>query len=565
MNIITDVSEAYHILEQEDEIAFDLETSGLSPWRDRIALMQFCGRKSNVPILIRTPSGVVPSAIETLFRHGNRLFVGHNVAAFDILFLGTHGVPWEYSRWYDTLIGEGVISTTGRRDVSRTLKDSVRRRLGMTLDKDIEHGHWENEVLSEKQKEYAAGDVIYLLELMDEQRAKADTQGQLRALDMETELLKVVSEMTLNGVPMRRDIINEWLTEQVAKQAESKKWLLEELGPINLNSPIQKKKAAELKGVLLKDTAAETLQEIANYGSGYPQKLAQMLLDYSAPAQRLKMYSEAWQNMHIVDDWVHPRYWQTGTDTLRFSSSDPNFQQIPKDGRKIVGNIEGLTMVNADYSQIEVRIAAQIASDEKLISVLQDGDAHTNVASLIFGIPPEKVTFDMRRAAKAATFTLLFGGSHHRLYTSARSMGSEMTEDEAYDIFTKFFQVFEGLRRIRERAMGMSQRRVVTIQFPNSAKRVLVGRNVTPARILNTAVQGPAAIGMKYALLEAKKNGIMQYIGATVHDELVATVSDNLVEDVKVQLEKSMIDGMHRAFPDMLVKVEVKCGKHWQS
>lgn len=564
MEIIMDVNAGCDILEKETEIAYDSETSGLSPWRDRIALMQFCGRESKIPVLIRTPDGVIPQRVQNLFRSKNRLFVGHNVTGFDILFLDTHHVPWQEARWYDTLIGEGVISTTSRRDVSRTLKDSVRRRLGMTLDKDIEHGHWEAEALSDRQKEYAAGDVLYLLDLMDEQKMKAESQGQLEALEMESELLKITAEMTLNGLPLVREVMQDWLKEQAEKQKASKEWLLAELGPINLNSPQQKIKAAAAKGVILENTKAETLQEIATYGTGYHQLLAQNLLDYAAPAQRIKMYNEAWQNMYIVDDWVHPHFWQTGTDTLRFSSTNPNFQQIPKDSRKIIGNLDGLTIVSADYSQIEVRIAAEVAGDQKLIEVLKEGDAHTNVASLIFGVPPDQVTFDMRRNAKAATFTLLFGGSYKRLYQGARSLGSEITEDEAYKVFTKFFQTFDGLRRVREQAFAMRDRRVVTLRFPNGAKRVLIGKNVTPTRILNTTVQGPAAIGMKYALLEAKKNGIMQYIGATVHDELVAAVPDSLVPEVSHLMEKSMLDGMRRAFPNMFTKVEVKSGKFWQ-
>ena len=564
MDIIMNVNQGCELLELEDEIAYDSETTGLSPWRDHIALMQFCGRRSKTPVLIRIKDGVVPARVAKLFTDPSKLFVGHNVGQFDILFLGTHGVDWQKCQWFDTLIGEGLISTTGRRDVSRNLKNSVRRRLGQEIDKDIEHGHWDIDELSDRQKEYAAGDVIYLLDLMDEQRAKAESQGQTEALEMESELMKIVSEMTLNGLPLVRAKLNEWLDEQRVKIAESKAWCLTEFGSINMNSWQQKIKAAASKGVILENTKAETLQELADFGEGYAAQLAQMFLDYAAPAQRLKMYSQGWQDMYITDDWAHPRFWQVGTDTLRFSSSDPNFQQIPKDGRKIIGNVEGLTIVSSDFSQIEVRIAAEVAEDRAMIEVLERGDAHVGIASSIYGVPPEQITDEMRIKAKAATFTLLFGGSYERLYTYARNNGSDMTKDEAYEIFTKFFNTFDGLRRMRERAFAMKGRRVVTIRFPNSSKRVLVGYNVTPTRILNTAVQGPAAIGMKYALLEAKKNGIMKYIGSTVHDELVAAVPDSEWEEVAALMEKSMVDGMHRAFPNMFVKVKVKHGQCWQ-
>lgn len=562
--VVRNVDEACEILEQETEIGFDTETSGLSPWRDHLALMQFCGRNSKTPVVLRIPDGVVPKRVLKLFETGNRTFVGHNLVSFDNLFLGTHGVDWQKSKYFDTLVGEGLISTTGRRDVSRNLKNSVRRRLGMTLDKDIEHGNWGAEQLSDKQLEYAAGDVIHLIDLMDEQKSKAEQQGQTEAMEMEMELVPIVSEMTLNGLPLPIASLHKWLDEQRELQKESKAWITKNMGEFNMNSWQQKIKAAAAMGVTLENTQSDYLADLAENGSGITAEVAKNLHDYSAPAQRLKMYSEAWQNMHIVDEWAHPRFWQVGTDTLRFSSSDPNFQQLPKDGRKIIGNIPGLKIVNADYSQIEVRIAAEIAHDYKLIELLQEGDVHANIAALVFGIPKEQVSEAQRRSAKAATFTLLFGGSADRLYKGAKSYGASMTEDEAYEVFTKFFQTFDGLRRIREQAFGMKGRRVVTIRFPNSSKRVIVGRNVTPTRILNTAVQGPAAVGMKYALLEAKKNGIMQFIGSTVHDELVAAVPDKYVEEVSHLLNKSMVDGMHRAFPDMTVKVEVKSGDYWQ-
>lgn len=563
--IVMDVNEGCEILEKESDIAFDTETTGLSPWRDNIALMQFCGRDSQVPVLIRISDGVIPDRVKRLFSEGDHRFIGHNVSAFDILMLDTHGVEWDKSRWYDTLIGECVISTTGRHGVSKNLKNSVRRRLGLTLDKDIEHGHWTAPELSEKQIEYAAGDVLHIIDLMDEQVEKAETQGQTRVLEMEMELLKVVSRMTLNGMPLDENALDTWLEKQRNLMEFSRAWLVNELGPINLNSQQQKIKACANKGVLFENMQASYLADIADHGVGYAAELARNLHALSAPAQRIKMYSQAWRDRFIVDGWVHPRFWQAGTDTLRFASSDPNFQQIPKDGRGIIGGIEGITIISADYSQIEVRIAAEEAQDERMIEILKAGDVHRGVASSIFSLPPDQISDAQRRASKAATFTLLFGGSAERLYTSALSMGINMTKDEAYDIFTKFFDTFQGLRRVRQQAFAMRGRRVVTITFPNGAKRVLVGRLVTPTRILNTSVQGPAAMGMKYALLEAHKNGLGRYLGATVHDEMVLAVPDTLVPEVIPLVEKSMIDGMHVVFPNMLVKVEVKRGLHWQA
>lgn len=565
-NVVYDPVEGMELLSHDDVISFDLETTGLSPWKDDIALMQFYGNNTQTPVLIRISNGVVPEVVKDFFANGDRLFVGHNVVGFDVLFLDTHGIYWDKNRWYDTLIGEGMISTTSRRDVSRNLKSSIKRRLGMSIDKSIEHGKWTIEKLSDQQLTYAVNDVLYTQDLMREQIEKADTQEQTEALNMEMELAPIVAKMTLNGLPLLPEYLNAWLDEQKEIEKRSKAWLLEHLGAINLNSPVQlMKKFAEM-GLSFENTRAETLTAAASFGEGLAAEIAHNLLEYRAPAQRLKMYQESWQKMHITDNWVHARFWQTGTDTLRFSSSNPNLQQVPKDGRKIIGNLEGMTIINADYSQIEVRIAAQIAQDEKLMKVLELGDVHKGVAAQIFGIPEEEVTQAQRKLAKAATFTLLFGGGPKMLFEYAKNSGSALEFDEAREIFTRFFVAFEGLREMRNKAYAMAQnRKVVSIRLPNSGKRVLIGRNVTPTRILNTVVQGSAAIGLKYAILEADKMGLTKYLGATVHDELVAAVPDGEVEEYKLALEQAMIVGMNRAFPNMKVKVEVKSGFNWQS
>lgn len=564
-NVIYDPNLGAELLSHDDVISFDLETTGLSPWRDNIALMQFYGNNTKTPVLIRISDGVIPEAIKNLFAIGEKLFVGHNVVGFDVLFLDTHGVEWDKNKWYDTLIGEGIISTTSRRDVSRNLKNSIRRRLGMNIDKTIEHGKWTVDTLSNEQLTYAINDVLYIQDLMQEQVEKADSQEQTEALNMEMELAPIVAKMTLNGLPLLSEYLDKWLDEQKEVEQRSREWLINKLGPINLNSPVQlMKKFAELE-FNFENTRAETLTAIAEFGEGEASEIAAHLLEYRAPAQRIKMYQKSWQNQHIVDGWVHARFWQVGTDTLRFSSSNPNLQQVPKDGRKIIGNLEGISIINADYSQIEVRIAAQIANDEKLIEVLDSGDVHRGIASQIFGIKEEEVTTEQRKLSKAATFTLLFGGGAKMLYEYAKNSGSHIELNDAREIFSRFFVAFEGLREMRNKAYAMAKnRRVVTIRLPNSSKRVLVGGKITPTRILNTVVQGTAAIGIKYALLEADKMGLTKYLGATVHDELVAAVPNNEVEAYKKDLEQAMINGMKRIFPNMKVLVEVKDGKYWQ-
>jgi DNA polymerase I-like protein with 3'-5' exonuclease and polymerase domains len=562
--VITDPIEGVAVLRTDNEISFDIETTGLSPWKSNIALMQFYGNRTQKPVLIRVFDGVVPGAVKDLFNEGGRTFVGHNAMQFDVLFLAAQDVNWRANKWYDTLIGEGVISTTSRRDVSRNLKNSVRRRLGLDIDKDIAHGGWTAEHLTNEQLVYAMNDVLYLLELKDEQIDKATQQGQYEALQMEMDLAPIVSRMTINGLPLPEDRLNEWLAEQLPLEAAAKEYLHTCLGRINLNSPKQLLPALQRAGLEVKDTRKETMFEIAHYGEGEPAEIAQQILNYREPVQRLKMYSPEWQAKHIVDGWVHPRFWQVGTDTMRFSSSDPNLQQVPRNGRKIIGGVDGLSIVSVDFSQIEVRIAAEIANDPVMKELLELDDVHRGVASQIYDVPENEITKEMRRNAKAVVFTLLFGGGWMALYQHSRNNGSDITPAEAQQLFSAFFSKFDGLRSIRAKAFDLSRnRRVVSIRLPNGGKRTLIGVMASPQRILNTAIQGGAAIGMKYAIMEAAA-AAGSYMGATVHDEIVAAVPDKHAAEIAREIGDAMVRGMHRAFPDMTTKVEAKIGYTWQ-
>lgn len=563
-NVIYDPQEIVRILKDDTVIGFDTETTGLSPWKNSLALIQMVGKESKIPCIVQCRDGEVPEIIHAVFRQRHRLFVGHNITAFDLLFLGTHGIPWEMPDYYDTLTAECIISTTGRRDVSKSLRESVRRRLGIAIDKDIAHGEWNNEVLTDRQIEYAVEDIMHLIPLMETQKEKATAQEQLGALEFEMKTIKPIVRMTLNGLPLKQKILRSWLREQTKLRQSSMEKLHSILGEINLNSPVQIKKAIINLGLEFENTKVETLTEISMNTGGQAKEIADLLLDYRGPAQRLKMYNDKWQMQHMINDYIHPRFWSASTDTLRMSSSDPNIQQVPANGRKIFGNVDGYQVVWCDYSQIEVRIAAYIAQDEILMELLKTGDVHSSIASKVFGIPPEQVSKEQRNASKAMTFLLIFGGGVDKLYNYMRLSGSTMTYDEVSKMFDAFFIAFPGLMVMRQRAYAMSQnQRVIQLRLPNGAKRLLVGMKKAPTVILNTMVQGTAAIGIKRALQLCYERGLINYIGAAVHDEIVALVPNAEVEKFEEDLMKAMVDGMNEIVPNMYCKAEVKHGEQW--
>jgi DNA polymerase I-like protein with 3'-5' exonuclease and polymerase domains len=163
------------------------------------------------------------------------------------------------------------------------------------------------------------------------------------------------------------------------------------------------------------------------------------------------------------------------------------------------------------------------------------------------------------------TFLLIFGGGVQRFYEYVKMSGSNISFDQASDIVYRFFTTFEGLRNIRSRAEKLAMKTgPVFIRLPNGCRRILVGYNKKSTTILNTMVQGTAAVGIKYGILEAGRRGLDKYLGGQVHDELVAAVPNREAKNYGKELEEAMIVGMNKVI-DTTVRVGIKIGDVWQA
>jgi len=551
--VLFDVNEICKGLAGDDVIGIDLETTGFSAWRNSIALVQLYGEKSGTLGLIQIADGVIPKPVNDLFTSKKRTMVVHNGVGFDLWFMSTHGMPWN------------KVASTGRRDISKSLRGSLRRRLGKEIDKSIEHGNWAASVLSERQIEYSSQDVISLPALYRSQMEKATGSKELDAIAMEMELVPYVAQMSINGLPLKRKFLRQFIKEQHAAIKEADAYLKHLFGPINMNSPKQLKDALHKVGIPVEGTGKEYLIPLSQIG-GRNGEIIDQLLIWKHGAQRIKMYNEDWMDEHIINDWAHPHFWQCSADTTRFTSSDPNFQQIPKDSRYIIGNMPGYKIVSADYSQIEVRISAYYAQDEELIKALEQDDVHAAIAAVTFNIPVDQVTKEQRKLSKALTFTLLFGGGSSTLYNHAKMSGGSMTMNQADQLTNSFFGRFKGLARMKSKAEAIARKPgPAFIRLPNSCRRILVGPSKRSTVILNTMVQGTAAVGIKYGLLECGRRGLVdQGLGSTVHDELVAAVPTKYAKDFSNEMQEAMIVGMRQAV-DVTVKVDPSIGDNWKA
>lgn len=546
-------------------IGLDLETSGLSPWKDKIAVITLYGKDSRETAVLHV-RGRIPEPLKAFLSDPRRNFITHNGGGFDMLFLATHGVDIQEPTWYDTLVGEGCALVSNRRDVSRSLQASLQRRLKVEVKKDQRLSNWMQVELTPEQVEYCADDVRHLPNLMASQQEKVAGTTQERALLTELRLLPVVAKMSLNGLPFDEGGLEAYLADGAQSLLEESEWLFEKFGrPINLGSVPQLKAALADLRIFLPSTDKEHLKILELYGAEEQAEVAEHLLKWKYGAQRKKMYTPEWVKKYVTDGWVHARFWQVGTDTGRFSSSEPNLQQVPGDMRFLFGNLPGYKIVSVDYSQIEVRVAAKVANDQVLLQALNEEDIHTAIAAQIFDKKPEDVSKAERKMSKAMSFTLLFGGGAGTLYDYSRMSGGSITKEECQELVSRFFGRFRGIAEMKRKAkMRADWRSPVPITLPTGLRRILVGDTLTATRLLNTVVQGSAAAGLKYGILEASDRGLDDYLGATVHDELVSAVPTREAEEYGHELSEAMIAGMLRAIPDTPVKVEAKIGDTWK-
>ncbi len=301
----------------------------------------------------------------------------------------------------------------------------------------------------------------------------------------------------------------------------------------------------------------------------YPYRahpLVRALTDYRKAAKALSAVLEpVGASVHPITARLHPRYGQIAAYSGRMSCASPNIQQIPRDPafRACFDAPPGRSLVIADYSQIELRVAAQISQDERMLAAYQNGeDLHLLTASLLTGRPMDKVTKQERQAAKAVNFGLVFGMGAAGLQQYARqTYGVEMTADQATLFRARFFDAYKGLadwhRRLKE--------------SPPKEGRTLTGRRYalskTPSlpELSNGPVQGTAADILKKALglLADRLEGTDTWMVGVVHDEILLECPKAEGSERAALLKRTMEEAANNILPLVPASVEAKVSASW--
>lgn len=395
--------------------------------------------------------------------------------------------------------------------------------------------------------------------------------------NIEMPLSKVIANMELDGVNIDKDTIIKMKKEMNQQVERLEKEIFELAGhEFNLSSPVQLSTVLfeELKlphGAKIKNgysTASEVLEKIKN-----KHPIIEKIIEYRMITKICATYLDGLLNSILSDGKIHTIYTQTLTRTGRLSSIEPNLQNIPiryeygRLIRKAFIPSKNSVILGSDYSQIELRVMADVANIQSLIDAFKnDIDIHTKTASDIFKVKVEDVTSEQRRIAKAANFGIVYGISNYGL---AENLG--ITTKEAKEFIENYFATYPGIREFQQNFIAEAYKNgyVTTVmkrkRYINELKNISKLVKATGERIaINTPIQGTSAdiikksmvdIDKKFRELKIKSKMILQ-----VHDELVF---DTLIEekDIVISIVK---EAMENVLPmNVPLKVDINYGNNW--
>ena len=588
-------------LNTAQSICFDTETLQLQPERGRLRLLQLGARDRDTIVLIdcfQLDKGDWAD-LRQFFRSPNRFWLAHN-AVFDLGWLQEHDIyP---AGWVRCSMLASRLLTNGLPNTKHGLDSVVKRYLKKELSKEQQRSDWGGE-LSEEQLEYAANDVAALMELdpILEHRISRDRLGP--AFKLECRALPAMAQMWRTGLPWNAEnlqqrkvdyehdikgLAKDFVLQLDAAMPEEHKLPRDEDGSFNLRSKDQGKVRDGTKKYAgfninspkqLVEKITVLLGEPPRDANGKPSASRQALRSYAADHEVIQIYLE-WkrcekrrQMIESIQEkmdaagFVRASYMQLGAESGRMSCIKPNNQQIPRDKqfRSCVEAPEGWLLVDADFGQMELRLAAAVAKDERMIAAFQAGeDPHTVTA--------EAIGCD-RQTAKSANFGLLYGSGPAGLRNYAGGMGITMTQERAAEIRDEWLGAFQGVAEWQQNNAAEADRtkydKWAETRIPLSGMRRYLQGDMNRLTVrCNTPIQGAGAAILKCALgnlwpkVKAAGEDTVR-IAAAVHDEILLLVRESAAEEWAATLKQVMEEAEAKWLGEIPALAEVSVGKTW--
>lgn len=395
--------------------------------------------------------------------------------------------------------------------------------------------------------------------------------------DIELPTIFALYDMQKRGIRVEKDALKEYGNQLVDKIADLEQAIYAEAGEVfNINSPKQLGvvlfEHMGLKGGKKTKTGYSTSVDVLEKLTGqYP--ITGMVLEYRHLAKLKSTYADGLYAFIKEDDRIHGTFNQTITATGRISSTDPNLQNIPvrmplgRAIRKVFVPEEGYLFVDADYSQIELRVLAHLSEDETLIGAYRDHkDIHASTASEVFDVPLEEVTSNQRRDAKAVNFGIVYGISAFGL-----SQDLNITRKQAQEYIDKYFDTYPGVKAFLDGAVEKAKEEgFVETMFhrirpvPELKSSNFMQRSFGERVAMNSPIQGTAADIIKIAMVRVnmrmKKEQMKSRLILQIHDELLIEAWKDEVEQVKQIMTEEMMAAAELSVP---LEIDINTGNSW--
>ena len=574
------------MLSKQKQIAFDTETTGLDVMNETVLGISFSVHAHEGFYIPLNDENRVEflALLKPLFENEEVGKIAQNLK-YDMHILANYGIEIK-GHLFDTMLAHYLLQPDLRHNMDY-LSESYLGYSPVSLESLIgKKGKNQKSFASielEKQKEYAAedADITWQLAQMFDGLCKENALDKVLK-EVEMPLVPVLAKMERNGVKLDEKFLNDYNEQLTAELIETRTKIFETANTeFNMDSPKQLGEVLfDQMGIPYKGQKTKTGQyatgedKLLSYQKDYP--IVHDILEYRQIAKLRSTYVDALPK--LIDPKtgkVHTSFSQAVAATGRLSSVNPNLQNIPirtERGRKVrkafIPTDENHILLAADYSQIELRLIAELSNDQAMLEAFNQGlDIHAATAAKVFDVPLEKVTREMRSNAKTVNFGIIYGVSAFGL-----SQQTDLSRTESKEVIESYFNTYPGIKTYMDENINQAREngfvstilgRKRIIKEINSRNAILRGRAERNA--INTPVQGSAADMIKLAMIAIDKEMTARKMESLmtlqVHDELVFDVVKSEVEELKELVIRLMQD----ALPGLKVPIiaEVGLGDNW--
>jgi len=574
-------------LRGQSRICFDTETTGLDP-RTALPLgVAFCFQPHHAYYVVVGDQTDEASAVLEEFREifeSERIAkVGHNLK-YDVSVLKWHGIEVR-GELFDTMLAHSMKEPEMKHGLDYLAKLYLGYKPIPTSDLIGPRGEDQRtmqEVPVERVAEYAAEDADVTWQVAEAIRPDIKERGVSRVCyDVEFPLIPVLVDMEYQGIRLDTDALNDYARKLAGEIEDLQNRIFAATGhEFNIDSPKQ-------LGVVLYDelqleenpkktaTGQYTTREAELQRLAGKHQVVADVLDYRNARKLKSTYVDqlpTWLNPETGR--LHTHYSQNWITTGRIQSADPNLQTIPirkERGREIraafVPRDDNHLILSADYSQIELRIMAELSGDEAMVQAFVDGeDIHTVTASKVYKFDLQELTREMRDKAKTVNFGIIYGISAFGLQQRLN-----IPRNEAGSLIKNYFEKYPGVRQYIDRTVKFAKEHgyVATetgrrryIRDINSKSRTVV--SAAERLAMNSPIQGTAADMLKLAMIRVyhalRDGGFESNMVLTVHDEIVFDMVKSEQERVMPVIREAMRNALPMKVP---IEVEMGVGENW--